>query len=54
MVTESASARLVQVLLDGLRSAAATEGPPPPTPRRMQVAMRRNGERRLGATRKDR
>ena len=42
------------LLLDGLRANSATPGPPPPTPRRMQIAMRRNGERRLGATRKDR
>lgn len=52
-VSATASERLVHVLLDGLRATAATDGPPPPTPRRMQVAMRRNGERRLGATRKD-
>jgi len=52
-VSGVASERLVHVLLDGLRATAATDGPPPPTPRRMQVAMRRNGERRLGATRKD-
>jgi AcrR family transcriptional regulator len=43
------SARLVHVLLDGFRSTAASEGPKPPTPRRMRLAMRRNGERRLGA-----
>jgi len=53
-VSATASERLVHVLLDGLRATAATDGgPPPPTPRRMQVAMRRNGARRLGATRKD-
>lgn len=52
-VSAAASERLVHLLLDGLRAVAATDGPPPPTPRRMQVAMRRNGERRLGATRKD-
>jgi AcrR family transcriptional regulator len=52
-VSATASERLVHLLLDGLRATAATEGPPPPTPRRMQIAMRRNGERRLGATRKD-
>jgi AcrR family transcriptional regulator len=49
-VAADASGRLVHVLLDGLRSAAATEGPPAPSPRRMRLAMRRNGERRLGST----
>jgi AcrR family transcriptional regulator len=48
-VSAEASARLVHVLLDGFRASAATAGPPPPTPRRMRLAMRRNGERRLGA-----
>jgi AcrR family transcriptional regulator len=52
-VAEAASARLVHVLLDGLRAAAATDGPVAPTPRRMRLAMRRNAERRLG-TRKER
>lgn len=53
-VTEQASARLVHVLLDGFRSAAATGGPAAPTPRRMRLAMRRNAQRRLGATRRKR
>jgi AcrR family transcriptional regulator len=48
-IPAEASARLVHVLLDGFRAAAASEGPKPPTPRRMRLAMRRNGERRLGA-----
>jgi AcrR family transcriptional regulator len=48
-ITADASARLVLVLLDGFRATAASEGPKPPTPRRMRLAMRRNGERRLGA-----
>src|SRR4051812_34389566 len=48
-ITADASARLVHVLLDGFRATAASEGPKPPTPRRMRLAMRRNGERRLGA-----
>jgi AcrR family transcriptional regulator len=47
-IAAEASARLVQVLLDGFRSAAATGGPTAPSPRRMRFAMRRNGERRLG------
>ncbi len=51
-VTTEASARLVHVLLDGFRSTAATDGPAAPRPGRMRLAMRRNGERRLGATRK--
>src|SRR3954468_4770079 len=48
-ITADASARLVHVLLYGFRATAASEGPKPPTPRRMRLAMRRNGERRLGA-----
>jgi AcrR family transcriptional regulator len=48
-IPAEASARLVHLLLDGFRTIAATEGPNPPTPRRMRLAMRRNGERRLGA-----
>ena len=36
----SASARLVHVLLDGLRADAATSGPAAPSPRRMSAAMR--------------
>lgn len=47
-VTAQASARLVHVLLDGFRSAAATDGPAAPAPRRMRLAMRRNAECRLG------
>jgi AcrR family transcriptional regulator len=50
-ITAKASARLVHVLLDGFRSSAATDGPGAPSPGRMRLAMRRNGERRLGATR---
>jgi AcrR family transcriptional regulator len=53
-VTADASARLVHVLLDGFRADAASDGPPAPNARRMQLAMRRNGQRRLGATRKPR
>jgi AcrR family transcriptional regulator len=48
-ISADASARLIHILLDGFRAAAATAGPPPPTPRRTRIAMRRNGERRLGA-----
>jgi AcrR family transcriptional regulator len=53
-VSAQASARLVHVLLDGFRSASATDGPAAPTPRRMRLAMRRNAERRLGHTRRRR
>jgi AcrR family transcriptional regulator len=50
----AASARLVHLLLDGCRAGAATHGANPITPRRMRLAMRRNGERRLGTTPKER
>ncbi|MHB1509971.1 MAG: TetR/AcrR family transcriptional regulator [Acidimicrobiales bacterium] len=53
-VAGQASARLVHVLLDGFRAAAATDGPTAPSPRRMGLAMRRSGERLLGATRRRR
>jgi AcrR family transcriptional regulator len=36
----AASQRLVHLLLDGLRADAATDGPLPPSPRRMRAAMR--------------
>jgi len=39
-VAESASQRLVHLLLDGLRADAATNGPLAPSPRRMRAAMR--------------
>jgi AcrR family transcriptional regulator len=53
-IPAAASARLIHVLLDGFRASAASEGPPPPSPQQTRRAMRRNGERRLGSTRKDR
>jgi AcrR family transcriptional regulator len=40
-----ASRRLIHLLLDGLRSDAATAGPPPPSPRRMRLAMRERSRR---------
>jgi len=43
-----ASARLVHVLLDGFRAAAATTGPPAPGAKETEAVMRQNGERRLG------
>jgi AcrR family transcriptional regulator len=48
-IAADASARLIHVLLDGFRADAASDGPPAPSVRRMRLAMRRNGERRLGA-----
>lgn len=53
-ITAEASARLIHVLLDGFRASAASEGPPTPSARRTQLAMRHNGERRLGLARKNR
>jgi AcrR family transcriptional regulator len=50
-IMAEASARLVHVLLDGFRLTAATDGPGAPSPGQMRLAMRRNGERGLGATR---
>jgi AcrR family transcriptional regulator len=49
-IRAEASARLIHVLLDGFRAAAATDGPSAPGARRTELAMRRNGERRLGPT----
>ena len=40
-----ASQRLIHLLLDGLRSAASTPGPTPPSPRRMRTAMRAHSRR---------
>jgi AcrR family transcriptional regulator len=37
---EAASARLVHLLLDGMRAQAATEGPKAPSPRALRIAMR--------------
>lgn len=48
-ISAQASARLVHVLLDGFRAAAATAGPPAPGARETEAAMRRNGEQRLGS-----
>ena len=49
-IRAEASARLIHVLLDGFRAAAATDGPSAPGARRTELAMRRNGEGRLGPT----
>jgi AcrR family transcriptional regulator len=53
-ISEAASARLVHVLLDGFRAEAASDGPPAPSARETARAMRRNGERRLGYTKRGR
>jgi hypothetical protein len=50
-IAGDASSRLVHVLLDGFRAEAATPGPGAPSPRRTQLAMRRNAEHRLGTRR---
>jgi AcrR family transcriptional regulator len=47
-VSEAASARLLHLMLDGLRVEAATVGPTAPSERGTQLAMRRNGEQHLG------
>lgn len=49
-IAEAASARLVHLLLDGLRGDAATAAPPAPSSRRIQLAMRHNGQRQLGTS----
>ena len=50
-IAAEASARLVGLVLDGLRAEAATPGPAAPDAHDVRQAMRHNGERRLGATR---
>jgi AcrR family transcriptional regulator len=49
-ISDEASARLTALLLDGLRSQAATSGPPAPSPRDVVAAMQHNGQRRLGCS----
>ena len=48
-ISVQASARLMHLLLDGLRASAATEGPHPPDASATEEAMRRNSVHRLGA-----
>lgn len=48
-ISAEASARLVHLLLDGLRASAATTGPTAPSASATEEAMRRNSEQRLGA-----
>jgi AcrR family transcriptional regulator len=47
-IADEASARLIALLLDGLRATAATAGPAAPSAGQVLAAMRHNGERRLG------
>jgi AcrR family transcriptional regulator len=47
-IAATASARLVALLLDGLRADAATDAPAPPEPADVVVAMRRHGRCSLG------
>jgi len=49
-ITDEASARLTTLLLDGLRTQAATTGPTSPSKRHVVAAMRHNGQRRLGCS----
>jgi AcrR family transcriptional regulator len=53
-ITAEASARLVHIVMDGLRADAASQGPVAPSARRTEQAMRRNGEGRLGTTQRAR
>ena len=48
-IAAPASARLVALLLDGLRAAAATEAPAAPEPADVVAAMQHNGRCRLGS-----
>jgi AcrR family transcriptional regulator len=47
-ITAEASARLIGLLLDGLRAEAATPGHAAPSARQVMAAMEHNGARRLG------
>lgn len=47
-ISAQASARLIHVLLDGLRASAATTGPKAPRAAATEEAMRHNSEHRLG------
>jgi AcrR family transcriptional regulator len=47
-IAGSASARIIGLLLDGLRAEAATASPGPPTPKDVIAAMQHNGRCHLG------
>jgi AcrR family transcriptional regulator len=49
-ITAEASARLIALLLDGLRAQAATAGAPSPSAPRVLAAMQHNGQLRLGCS----
>lgn len=49
-ISADASARLISLLLDGLRARAATPGPAAPRAAQVLAAMQHNGERRLGCS----
>jgi AcrR family transcriptional regulator len=49
-ITDEASARLIALLLDGLRTSAATPGPAAPSAPQVLAAMQHNGQRRLGCS----
>ncbi len=49
-ITDEASARLIALLLDGLRATAATTGPAAPSAPQVLAAMQHNGQRRLGCS----
>jgi AcrR family transcriptional regulator len=50
-ITAEASARLIALLLDGLRTEAATDGPAAPSAPQVLAAMQHHGQRRLGCSR---
>jgi AcrR family transcriptional regulator len=50
-IPSEASARLLALLLDGLRAQAATAGPAAPSARQVLAAMQHNGQHRLGCSR---
>jgi AcrR family transcriptional regulator len=48
-IADNASARVISLLLDGLRADAATDSPAPPKPKDVIAAMQHNGRCHLGA-----
>jgi AcrR family transcriptional regulator len=49
-ITDEASARLIALLLDGLRATAATAGPAAPSAPQVLAAMQHSGQRRLSCS----